>query len=152
MSQFLKPHCGRRCRNGGGICFSKKELNLDLRCLWSFLTKASGLVVVSMYLWFKVFYRFWEKLQRWLLPLSPNVNSCSTSRVKQPHAQDFSLKNGSGGKSPGYQVALNAVEDVPPVYPWEFEEFDSSEYLLFYHIHFSLGYCQFVQILCVLFL
>ena len=58
--------------------------------------------------------------------------------MKQPHAQDFSLKNGSGGKSPGYQVALNAVEDVPPVYPWELEEFDSSEYFSFYHIHFSL--------------
>ena len=24
------------------------------------------------------------------------LNSCSTSRLKQPHAQDFSLKNGSG--------------------------------------------------------
>ena len=104
------------------------------------------------YLWFKVFFRFWEKLQRWLLPLSPNVNSCSTSRLKQPRAQDFSLKNGSSGKSPGYQVALNAVEDVLPVYSREFEEFDFSEYFSFYHIHFSLGYCQFVQILCVLFL
>ena len=41
---------------------------------------------------------------------------------------------------------------MPPVYPREFEEFDSSEYLLFYHIHFSLGYCQFVQILCIFFL
>ena len=58
--------------------------------------------------------------------------------MKQPHAQDFSLKNGSCGKSPGGQVALDAVEDVPPVYPWEFEEFDSSEYFSFYHIHFSL--------------
>ena len=38
---------------------------------------------------------------------------------------------------------------MPPVYPREFEEFDSSEYLLFYHIHFSLGYCQFAQILCI---
>ena len=41
---------------------------------------------------------------------------------------------------------------MPLVYPREFEEFDSSEYLLFYHIHFSLGYCQFVQILCIFFL
>ena len=40
---------------------------------------------------------------------------------------------------------------MPPVYPREFEEFDSSEYLLFYRIHFSLGYCQFVQILCIFF-
>ena len=38
-------------------------------------------------------------------------------RVKQPHVQDFSLKNGSGGKGHGHEVALNAVEDVLSVYP-----------------------------------
>ena len=37
--------------------------------------------------------------------------------LKQPHAQDFSLKNGSGGKSAGHEVALNAVEDMQTVYP-----------------------------------
>jgi len=35
------------------------------------------------------------------------------------------------GKARGYQVALNALEDVPPVHPREFEEFDSSKYLSF---------------------
>ena len=63
----------------------------------------------------------------------------------------FPLKMVVAGKSLG-QVALSTVEDVPRVYLREFEEFDSSEYLLFYHIHFSLGYCQFVQILCIFFL
>ena len=63
----------------------------------------------------------------------------------------FPLKMVVAGKSLG-QVALSTVEDVPPVYLREFEEFDSSEYLLFYHIHFSLGYCQFVQILGIFFL
>ena len=63
----------------------------------------------------------------------------------------FPLKVVVAGKSLG-QVALSTVEDVPRVYLREFEEFDSSEYLLFYHIHFSLGYCQFVQILCIFFL
>ena len=55
-------------------------------------------------------------------------------------------------EKPWRPVALNAKEDMPKVYLGEFEEFDSSEYLLFYHIHFSLGYCQFVQILCIFFL
>ena len=63
----------------------------------------------------------------------------------------FPLKMVVAGKSLG-QVALSTVEDVPRVYLREFEEFDSSEYLLFYHINFSLGYCQFVQILCIFFL